>query len=76
MNSTKGLQPVLLILLANMCITPVFSQMNSSSVFFTTHEVRLGAPVLKTLADLSTFGYTFQAVPHTNGSDSLTHWIV
>jgi hypothetical protein len=50
--------------------------MNSSSVFFTTHEVRLGAPVLKTLADLSAFGYTFQAVPHTDGNDSLTHWIV
>jgi len=76
MNSIKGLQPVLLILLVNMCTTPVFSQLNSASVFFTTREVRLGAPVLKTLADLSALGFTFQAIPHTDSNDSLTQWIV
>jgi hypothetical protein len=76
MSSIKGLQPVLLILLANMCATPVVSQLNSASVFFTTHEVRLGAPVLKTLADLSAIGYTFQAIQHTDSNDSLTQWIV
>src|ERR1017187_8287589 len=76
MNSIKRLQPVLMIVLANMCLPPVFSQLNSSSVFFKTHEVRLGAPVLKTLADLSALGFTFQAIPHTDKNDSLTQWIV
>lgn len=64
-----------LILLATMFVTPAFSQLNPSSVLFKTHEVRLGAPVLRTLADLSALGFTFQAIPHTD-SDSLTHWIV
>jgi len=76
MNSTIGLQSVLLVLLANTSITPVFGQVTSSSVVFKTHEVRLGAPVLKTLADLSASGFTFQAVPHTDSKDSLTHWII
>lgn len=76
MNSIKGLHAVLLIVLANTCVTPVFSEMNSSSVFFKNHEVRLGAPVLRTLADLSALGFTFQAIPHADSNDSLTQWIV
>ena len=58
------------------CITPAFGEMNPSSVFFNTHEVRLGAPVLKAITDLSAFGFTFQAPRRSDGKGSLTVWIV
>jgi hypothetical protein len=52
------------------------SHLNSSSVYFKTHEVRLGTPIVKTLADLSASGFPFQAIPPTNPTDSPTHWVV
>lgn len=52
------------------------NSLNSSSVHFKSLEVRLGAPVLKTLTDLSASGFTFQAVPPTDPQSSPTHWIV
>src|ERR1700733_5037542 len=67
---------ILAVMSLAMYITPALGEMSSSSVLFNTHEVRLGAPVLKTLADLSASGFTFQAIPHTDSKDSLTHWIV
>lgn len=52
------------------------SHLSSSSIYFKTHEVHLGTPVLKTLAGLSESGFTFQAVQPTDPKDSPTHWVV